>query len=528
VLRDILPEADGGVWVASYGGGLGYLKDGVGRTVSRMHGLPDNSLTAIRSDVGGNLWILSNLGLVVAPRAELLAVATGSASKFAPVVLGPEAGMPESEFGEPSAMTDAQGRLWFGTIAGPVRVDPRDFPFNRTPARVSIERVRADDVALPLSARVEVPALTRRLELGFTAFALTAPERTCFRYQLEGFDEHWIEAGAQRWVAFTSLSPGPYHFRVAARNEDGLWSESPALLDLYVLPAWWQTWTFRGSAVLAAAVLLLLVHRLRVDVVRRRGEALLEATEGRAQAEERESRLRDQLAHAGRVATAGELASSLAHEVNQPLAAIVTNAQAGQRFLAREPFARSELDDVLGDIAQQGQRASAVIRRLREFLRKHQAQRSEVDLNAVLRDTLPLLRREIEDHGVQTVLALQESLPAIRADPVQLQQVLVNLIKNSCEALAGAAGPRTIEIRSRSYDGRVLMEVCDNGPGLVPEVSGRLFQPYVTTKPDGMGLGLAICRSIVEAHGGSLAADARLGGGVIFHIELPGLAGAES
>jgi len=165
-----------------------------------------------------------------------------------------------------------------------------------------------------------------------------------------------------------------------------------------------------------------------------------------------------------------------------------------------------------------------VIRRLREFLRKNEAQRETVDLNTIVRETLPLVRRELQDQGLQAALALEEDLPPILADPVQLQQVLVNLIKNSCDALAGRPEPRSLEIRSRSYDGRVLLDVCDNGPGLAPEVSRRLFQPYTTTKADGMGLGLAICRSIVEAHGGRLAADSRPGAGVVFHIDLPAVA----
>ncbi len=525
VLRDLLADADGGLWVASYGGGLGYLKDGVGTTISRAQGMPDNSLSALRDDGLERLWMLSNQGLVVARRDELLAVATHRAASFSPVVLGPEAGMSESEYGAPAGMRDARGRLWFGTIAGPVRIDPRAFPVNRTPPSVRIERLHADERALALEGPVKVPALTRRLVLDYTAFALSAAERTRFRYRLTGFDPSWIEVGGQRWAAFTALAPGPYAFEVEARNEDGLWSERPARLALEVLPAWWQTAAFRIAVVLAAALLLLFAHRRRVEVVRRRGQALLDATEGRAQAEERESRLRDELAHAGRVATAGELASSLAHEVNQPLAAIVTNAEAGQRFLARQPLARAELEEVLADIAQQGQRASEVIRRLREFLRKNEARRLAVDLNSVVRETLPLVRRELQDQGLRAELELEQGLPRILADPVQLQQVLVNLIKNACEALAGRPEPRSLEIRSRSYHGRVLLDVCDNGPGLAPEVSGRLFQPYVTTKEGGMGLGLAICRSIVEAHGGRLAADSRAGAGVVFHIDLPAVAG---
>jgi len=265
VLRDILIEPDGGLWVASYGGGLGYLKDGIAVILSRAQGLPDNSLSAIRVDDMGRFWILANQGLLIVRREELLDVVRGRASGFVPVVLGTEAGMLESEYGTPAAIRDSAGRLWFGTIGGPVRIDPRDFPANQTPPEARIERLRADDVALPCRAGVPVPALTRRLVLEYTAFALTASDRTRFRYQLSGLDEHWIEAGAQRWVAFTALGPGTYTFQVAARNEDGIWSERPARLEFEVLPAWWQTSTFRIAVVLAGALLLLLAHRRRVE-----------------------------------------------------------------------------------------------------------------------------------------------------------------------------------------------------------------------------------------------------------------------
>jgi C4-dicarboxylate-specific signal transduction histidine kinase len=294
------------------------------------------------------------------------------------------------------------------------------------------------------------------------------------------------------------------------------------------MPLWWQTLAFRIAGVLAASAALILLHRRRIARVHRRAEVLLQATEARARAEERESRLRDALAHAGRASTAGELATSLAHEVNQPLAAIVANAQAGRRFLAREPVARDDVDEILRDIAQQGQRASEVIRRLREFLRKHTAARRVLDLNQVVRDALPLVRRELEENRVRLALELASAAPEVEADPVQLQQVLVNLVKNACEAMAEFPGERNILARTASSDARATIEVSDTGPGLAPEVEARLFEPYVTTKPAGMGLGLAICRSIVEAHGGKLVGANMPGGGVVFRVEIPVHASGEA
>ncbi len=520
-IRDVLAEKDGSVWIASYGGGLGWMWRGRAGRISRAQGLPDNALSRILEDDRQRLWLLSNLGLVVIPRSDLRALVDGRRARLDPVVLGPESGMPEANFGQPAGMRDLLGHLWFGTIAGVIRIDPQDFPFNRTVPISRIERVVADEHELALGTPTIVPAGTRRVELGFTAFALTAPERVHFRYRLEGYDEVWNSAGSERRVSYTALAPGDYTFAVEARNEDGVWSSQPVELRLHLVASWWQTWTFRVLAALGAATLLYLAYRYRIGLIHQRAAALLALSEDRARAEQRESRLREELAHAGRVATAGELATSLAHEVNQPLAAIVTNAQAGRRFLARESLDRANLDEILGDIAQQGQRASEVIRRLREFLRKHAAEREPIDLSQVVRDTLPLLRREIQDHGVEVELALAEDLPAVLADPVQLQQVVVNLVKNACEALDAVPAPRRVAIHTRRYDGRVWMEIRDNGPGLAPEVAGRLFQPYVTTKSSGMGLGLAICRSIVESHGGRMSADSAPGGGLRLLVDLP-------
>lgn len=520
-VRDVLADRDGRVWIATYGGGLGVISDGRVTRIARAQGLADNSLTRILADDRDRLWILSNQGLMVAERRDLVAVAKGNAARVDPIVIGPESGMPEANFGSPAGFVNDAGMMWFGTVAGVVRIDPHEFPFNRNAPTVIVEHVTADETDLTLSNEIEVPAGTRRLGFEFTSFALSVPDRVHFRYRLDGFDDDWIENETLRQASFTGLRPGPYTFHVAARNEDGVWSQNPATITVRVLPAWWETDLFRIMVVVTALASLYALDRVRIGIIRRRAHTLLEATEGRARAEERESRLREELAHVARVATAGEMATSLAHEVNQPLAAIVTNAEAGRRFLARDDVDRTELDAILRDIAQQGQRASEVIQRLREFLRKQPTERRPLDLNQVVRNALPLVRRELEDHRVDLVLELMEHMPTVTVDPIQIQQVVVNLVNNACEAMSSTSGERRIEMSTSSQDGRVLLFVSDTGPGIAPALMGQIFEPYVTTKASGMGLGLAICRSIVEAHGGSLSAAAIDGEGARFRVELP-------
>lgn len=527
-VRDLLLDPDGSVWIATYGGGLARLSGSRAQRISRSEGLPDSALTRMLDDGQGRLWLLSNLGLIVAPRDALDELLAGRRARIDPVLIGPEAGTNEANSGAPAGFRSPSGSLWFGTIGGPLRVDALDFPFNRVPPPPHIERLLADDHELaPGSSGVagaQIAAGTRRFEFQFTAFALSASERVRFRYRLDGYDHDWVDAGAQRRAVYTGVWPGDYAFRVEARNEDGIWSAAPARLSIRVLPSWWQTSGFGVALLVALAAALFFVHRLRVRVLERRARAQLELTHARAAAEERESRLRDELAHVARVATAGELATSLAHEVNQPLAVISTNAQLGRRYVAREKLDREALDEVLREITQESQRASEVIRRLRDFLRKHAIERRRVALDDVVRATLPLVRRELADNRVELTVELAPALPAVDADPVQLQQVLVNLVRNACEALAASEGERRIRVLTCVRDGRVVVEVCDNGPGLAPELAGRLFEPFATTKSSGMGLGLAICRSIVEAHRGRLAAEPGSGNdprGMVFRVELP-------
>lgn len=521
-VRDLLPEAGGDVWIASYGGGLALLSGGRANRLTSANGLHDSSLTRILLDDRDRLWMLSNLGLMMAERAELLAVLEGRRTRLDPVVMGPEAGLNEASFGGPAGFRDDAGNMWFGLISGPARIAVDDFPFNKAEPRVSIQRVRTDEAVLPLAETIEVAPGTRRLQIEFTAFALSAPERILFRYRLDGWDEDWIDAGSLRQASYTALSPGNYVFRVLARNEDGVWSAEPRSLRLEILPAWWQSTWFRVAAILATMGALLALHRVRIGIVQRRAAALLDATQGRVLAEERSSRLREELSHVARVATAGELATSLAHEVNQPLAAIVTNAEAARRYLARDGTSSADLDAILRDIAQQGERASEVIRRLRQFLRKHETERTAVDMNKLVHETLPLVRRELEDQSAAIDLDLAEDMQPIGADPVQIQQVLVNLVKNACDSMSTRKGDHRVLLRTRRTEAGVALEVHDTGPGIAAELRDRLFQPYVTTKPTGMGLGLAICRTIVEAHGGRLVLLGSTDAGAAFRVDLPG------
>ncbi|WP_246583470.1 PAS domain-containing sensor histidine kinase [Bradyrhizobium iriomotense] len=229
-----------------------------------------------------------------------------------------------------------------------------------------------------------------------------------------------------------------------------------------------------------------------------------------------------ELAHAARVATLGELSASIAHEVNQPLAAIVTSGEAGLRWLRRDVPDLKEVATTIGHVVAQGRRASEIVTRIRTFLKKASPQQDMLQIGEVIEEATALVARELAKDDVALVVETQPGLPPVRGDRIQLQQVLVNLLVNAGQAMSGRPGSRTITLRAGIVDSETLaITVQDSGPGIHPDDLPRLFDPFFTTKDGGMGMGLAICRTTVEAHGGRLSVASTPGSGATFHLTLP-------
>jgi PAS domain S-box-containing protein len=224
-------------------------------------------------------------------------------------------------------------------------------------------------------------------------------------------------------------------------------------------------------------------------------------------AEEEALRMREELAHVSRVSTLAELGGALAHELNQPLTAILSNAQAAARYLESGSASIGELREILHDIAQEDRRAGEVIVRMRAMLKKEDARMAAENVNEIVRDVLSMLRSELLIRKVMPITHLTPELPLVRGDRVRLQQVLMNLIVNACDAMAAVPPPeRQVTIQSEgAEDGFVQISVADRGSGFSVNGSAEMFEAFHTTKPDGLGLGLVICRSIIESHGGQLS-----------------------
>jgi len=243
----------------------------------------------------------------------------------------------------------------------------------------------------------------------------------------------------------------------------------------------------------------------------------------RKQAELEAERDRAELSHLSRVALMGEMSASIAHELNQPLAGILSNAAAGQRFIDRGDVDLREIREMLGDIISDGRRASDVVRGIRGMVKKEQVERRSVDLNEVVLDAVRMITPDAVLRSCAVETSLGTNIPAIDADSVQLQQVLLNLVINAFDAMRDTPPDRRkVLIATHSNgDGTVRTSVRDHGAGISEEMRDRLFDPFFSTKTEGLGMGLAIVRSIVEAHGGAIAAENANDGGARFEFILP-------
>ena len=278
--------------------------------------------------------------------------------------------------------------------------------------------------------------------------------------------------------------------------------------------------SFRNK--LAVAMSIFFIVGVILSTLGARAWLIVKEEEKNAQAELEIARQRDQLAHVSRVNMLGELSGSIVHEISQPLTAILSNAHAAQLLLKQSEPDLDEVREILRDIETDDQRAVEVIRRLRQLLKRGEVQFQPLSVNETVEEVLKLLRSELIDRGVTVHSELASSLPILQADRVGLQQVLINLVTNACDAMTDMPSEaRAVMIRTR-LDGNdfVLISVCDAGPGIAEGKLEQVFEPFFTSKVNGMGLGLSVCRTIINAHGGRLWAQHNAGRGATFHLRL--------
>jgi C4-dicarboxylate-specific signal transduction histidine kinase len=335
-----------------------------------------------------------------------------------------------------------------------------------------------------------------------------------FRYKLTGLDRDWQDGGGRREAYYTNLGPGFYTFQVIGSNNDGVWNEAGASMVFTIAPAFYQTSWFRGLCVAAAFALIWALYQLRLQQLQRRHEAL--------------NQTRLEWAHVARLATLSTMTASITHEVSQPISGILTNSNTCARMLAADPPNVAGAAETVRRTIRDANRASEVIRRLRAMFSKRAPTLELVDLNDAAREVIAMSLAELRQSGSLLQTDFAEPLPTISGDRVQLQQVILNLLLNGADAMADIEDrPRALRVQTEIHgrDGVKLM-VRDSGVGLDPHGIEKLFEAFHTTKAHGLGIGLAISRSIIESHKGKLWAVANEGPGATFCFTIPCVSGA--
>ena len=527
-------DEDGCLWIGTEGGGLNRLRQGRLAAVTSRQGLFDDKVFAILEDGRGQLWMSSNKGIFRAARAELEAVASGARERVVSIAYGTSDGMRSTEASggtQPAGWRTRDGRLWFATIRGVVRVDPAHLPSNPVPPPVNVEEVLVDDRPAPRGAALRVRPGAHTVAIRYTAPSLVDPPRVAFRYRLEGFDEGWVEAGSRRTAYYTKIPPGEYRFHVVAANDDGLWNEAGATLAVTAEPRLHQARWFRLLVALAAGASLLAAHRLRVWRLRARERELVALVEERTRSlreekEKTEAALGEAEAERARAEEASRAKSTflanMSHELRTPLNGVLGFAQLMDRRSGRDGEDRASLATIL----RSGEHLLGLINDVLS-LSKIEAGRLSLreapfDLAGLVRGIEGMLRGRAEARGLALRCDVDPAVPPfVVGDEGKLRQVLINLLGNAVKFTTRGS----VVLRARWEGGRAVFEVEDTGPGIAPEERAGLFEPFVQTETgrrakEGTGLGLALSRQYARLMGGDVTLESEVGRGTCFRVEV--------
>ncbi|HRI11961.1 MAG TPA: two-component regulator propeller domain-containing protein [Verrucomicrobiota bacterium] len=539
-------DRDGSMWLASADRSWWRWRNGQLTQLEMAQDSPINGVRSIVEDNDGHFWLAAAHSVVRVRVADLHAMADGKLAQLQYQLFDTSDGLPKAEFPngrQPASVRDARGRLWFATSRGVAMIDPGALRFNDVPPPVQLEEIvfyrpgsaptnagsgPGSDrevkvrVTAPFAAPISLPAGSRRIEIRYAGLSFTAPEKVRYQVKLEGLDSAWREAEGKHAEQFLDLAPRDYLFRVRAANNDGVWNETGASLAFTVLPYYWQTAWFRAGTgsllVVLGGVFAWSWSRKKV----RLSEERERVAEERHRSEMETRQLREELAHSSRVSTLGQLSSALAHELSQPLAAILRNAEAAELVMKQQPPDLDEINAILTDIRNDDQRAAGVIERMRALLKKRKLELMDLSIRDLIDDVATLTRSEACERKVQVDIDAAPNLPLVRGDRIQLQQVLLNLFLNGMDAMNERPDDaRRLSVRVFQSDPQTIqIAVVDTGSGLSRANLARLFEPFFSTKPSGLGLGLPISRTIVESHGGRLWAENNPGSGAAFMFTL--------
>ncbi len=532
-VRSIYIDPEDTLWIGTRGSGLFRLRDGELTGYTTQDGLFSDVVYQILEDGQRNLWMSCNKGVFQISKEELDALARGMTSGVHATVYGASAGMKSVEgVGEsqPAGTRTADGRLWFPTAKGLAVIDPENLKRNLRPPPVIIEQVLYDGavVDVPASDPVVLPPGRRALEVDYTALSLVDPERTRFRYRLVGYDDAWVEAGGRRSTLYTNLTPGSYRFQVIASNNDGVWNEAGAAVELYLRPAFYETWPFYAVCVLVIGLLARGILRFRVRRLERHN-AELRQMQRRLQAKNAEVEAKNAEVEAKNVEVEAKNAEvqrftyAVSHDLRSPLITV----QGFLGYLERD-LAAGDAERVALNISKIRGAAEKMQRLLEELLKLSRigsiANTGEIiGMREVAGEAVEMVEGTIVARGVEVTIV--PGLPVVFGDRSRLVRALQNLLENAVKYMGEQSEPK-IEIGALRKPGEpAVIYVRDNGIGISSRDQSRVFDLFaqLDSSADGTGMGLTLVKRIIEVHDGRIWVESEgKGKGTTFFFTLPG------